>query len=75
MDTFGKSDPFVRLYMLPDKHEVISLVYLSQAGWASCYSVVQELKTKVIKKNLNPTFNESFQFKVSLEQVENKVQI
>ena len=33
MDTFGKSDPFVRLYMLPDKHEVTSLVYLSQAGW------------------------------------------
>ena len=22
MDTFGKADPFVRLYMLPDKHEV-----------------------------------------------------
>ena len=67
MDTFGKSDPFVRLYMLPDKHEVISLVCVSHAGWASCHSVVQELKTKVIKKNLNPTFNESFQFKVSFE--------
>ena len=24
MDTFGKADPFVRLYMLPDKHEVMS---------------------------------------------------
>ena len=26
MDTFGKADPFVRLYMLPDKHEVMSLL-------------------------------------------------
>ena len=45
MDTFGKSDPFVRVYVLPGPHD--------------------ELKTKVIKKNLNPVYNESFQFSVS----------
>ena len=44
MDTFGKSDPFVRVYLLPGTHE--------------------ELKTEVVKKNLNPVFNANFSFKV-----------
>ena len=44
MDTFGKSDPFVRVYLLPGNHE--------------------ELKTEVVKKNLNPVFNANFSFKV-----------
>ena len=44
MDTFGKSDPFVRVYLLPGTHEVV--------------------KTEVIKKNLNPYFNENFKFTV-----------
>ena len=47
MDTFGKSDPFVRVYLLPGVHDVV--------------------KTEVIKKNLNPVFNEMFKFPVSLE--------
>ena len=45
MDTFGKSDPFVRVYLLPGTHEVV--------------------KTEVIKKNLNPYFNENFKFTVN----------
>ena len=32
MDTFGKSDPFVRLYMLPDKHEVTSSFWVKLVG-------------------------------------------
>ena len=48
MDVFGKSDPFVKVYVLPGAHD--------------------ELKTKVIKKNLNPVFNESFQFSVSRDK-------
>ena len=46
MDTFGKSDPFVRVYLLPGTHEVV--------------------KTEVIKKNLNPYFNENFKFTVNI---------
>ena len=46
MDILGKSDPFVRVYLLPNNHK--------------------ELKTKVVKKNLNPVFNESFKFVVRL---------
>ena len=48
MDTFDKSDPFVRVYLLPGVHDVV--------------------KTEVIKKNLNPVFNEMFKFPVSLDQ-------
>ena len=47
MDTFGKSDPFVRVYLLPGNHDII--------------------KTEVIKKNLNPIFDENFKFTVSLK--------
>ena len=44
MDTFGKSDPFVRLLIVPGKH--------------------MEMKTKVIKNDLNPVFNEEFKSQV-----------
>ena len=47
MDILGKADPFVRVFMMPEKHD--------------------ELKTKTIKKTLNPVFNESFQFKVGIK--------
>ena len=50
MDTFGKSDPFVRVYLLPGTHEVV--------------------KTEVIKKNLNPYFNENFKFTVNINLIE-----
>ena len=43
-DLFGKSDPFVKLFLLPGAHT--------------------EIKTKVIKKTLNPVFNEEFHLKV-----------
>ena len=46
MDTFsGKSDPFVRVYLLPGVHDII--------------------KTEVVKKNLNPVFEENFKFPVN----------
>ena len=45
MDTFGKSDPFVEVLMVPGKHV--------------------KMKTKVIKNNLNPVFdNEVFMSEV-----------
>lgn len=44
MDTFGKSDPFVRVYLMPGSHP--------------------EMKTKTIKKTLDPQFKEQFSFTV-----------
>merc|ERR1711892_376056 len=52
MDILGKSDPFVRVYLMPGNHK--------------------ELKTKVIKKNLNPLFNEVFKFVIPLTEVMKK---
>ena len=46
MDTFGKSDPFVKLYLMPGTHE--------------------EIKTKTIKKTLDPQFKEQFTFNVKI---------
>ena len=46
MDTFGKSDPFVKIYLMPGTHH--------------------EMKTKVIKKTLNPQFKEQFTFDVKI---------
>ena len=45
MDILGKSDPFVRVFLMPGKHN--------------------EQKTKVIKRNINPVFDEDFKFLVS----------
>jgi len=50
MDTFGKSDPFVQILIVPGKH--------------------MEMKTKVIKNNLNPVFNEEFKSQVTAEAAE-----
>ena len=44
-DTDGKSDHFVRVFLVPGTHK--------------------ELKTRVVKGNLNPVFNEEFSFVVS----------
>ena len=46
IDTFGKSDPFVSILLVPGDHK--------------------EMKTKVVKKNLNPVFDEVFKCEVSL---------
>lgn len=45
MDSGGTSDPYVKVFVLPDKKK--------------------KYDTKVHKKTLNPTFNETFTFKVS----------
>lgn len=47
MDSGGTSDPYVRVFVLPDKKK--------------------KFDTKVHKKTLNPVFNETFIFKVSLK--------
>ncbi|XP_072524644.1 extended synaptotagmin-2 isoform X2 [Salminus brasiliensis] len=49
--TDSGSDPYVRLYLLPDKR---------RSG---------RRKTHTIKKNLNPTFDEMFEFTVSLVEL------
>ena len=46
MDTHGKSDPFVKIYLMPGTH--------------------QEMKTKTIKKTLDPQFKEQFTFNVKI---------
>jgi synaptotagmin-1 len=45
MDLGGTSDPYVKLFLLPDKKK--------------------KFQTKVVRKSLNPVFNETFVFKVS----------
>ena len=49
MDTFGKSDPFVKVYLMPGSHP--------------------EMKTKTIKKTLEPQFKEQFSFTVKQPDV------
>ena len=43
-DLLGKSDPFVRVFLMPGTHA--------------------ELKTKVVKGELDPTYNDEFSFVV-----------
>lgn len=45
MDVGGSSDPYVKLYLLPDKKK--------------------KFETKVHRKTLDPSFNETFTFKVT----------
>ena len=49
MDIGGTSDPYVKVYMLPDKKK--------------------KFETKVLRKTLNPVFNEQFIFKVCYENI------
>lgn len=46
MDVGGSSDPYVKLFLLPDKKK--------------------KFETKVHRKTLEPSFNETFTFKVNL---------
>ncbi|KAG9269064.1 synaptotagmin-6-like [Astyanax mexicanus] len=47
-DLCGSSDPYVKIYLLPDR---------------------KKFQTRVHRKTLNPTFNESFQFPVSYDEL------
>jgi Ca2+-dependent lipid-binding protein len=46
MDIGGTSDPYVKIYLLPEKK--------------------RKVETKVHRKTLNPTFNETFKFEVKV---------
>ena len=48
-DFIGKSNPYVRVYLMPDTH--------------------MELKTIIVKGNLNPVYNDEFSFVVSTRMV------
>lgn len=52
MDTGGTSDPYVKVFILPDKKK--------------------KFDTKVHKKTLNPTFNETFIFKIPYQELGGK---
>ncbi|XP_014002064.2 synaptotagmin-2 isoform X2 [Salmo salar] len=52
MDSGGTSDPYVKVYVLPDKKK--------------------HFTTKVHKKTLNPTFNETFVFKIPFQEMGGK---
>lgn len=52
MDGGGTSDPYVKVFILPDKK--------------------QKYDTKVHKKTLNPTFNETFNFKIPFQEMGGK---
>ncbi|XP_058501821.1 synaptotagmin-1b [Solea solea] len=52
MDVGGSSDPYVKLYLLPDKKK--------------------KFETKVHRKTLEPTFNETFTFKVPYTELGGK---
>jgi len=51
-DLIGKSDPYVRVYLMPGTH--------------------MELKTKIVKNNLNPVYNDEFSFVLSPNDVRKK---
>ncbi|XP_034391164.1 synaptotagmin-1b [Cyclopterus lumpus] len=53
MDVGGSSDPYVKLYLLPDKKK--------------------KFETKVHRKTLEPTFNETFTFKVPYTELGGKI--
>lgn len=52
LDLCGSSDPYVKVYLLPDKQQ--------------CE------KTRIHKKSLNPIFDETFHFKVSYSDLNNR---
>ncbi|XP_041093594.1 synaptotagmin Va isoform X2 [Polyodon spathula] len=52
MDLGGTSDPYVKVYLLPDKKK--------------------KFETKVHRKTLNPSFNESFRFKIPYAELGGK---
>ncbi|KAL2104218.1 hypothetical protein ACEWY4_001086 [Coilia grayii] len=52
MDSGGTSDPYVKVFILPDKKH--------------------KFDTKVHKKTLNPTFNETFNFKIPFQEMGGK---
>ena len=77
MDIGGTSDPYVKVYLLPDrKRKQVQYVCVYNCTKRLCHFEVGSWhplqETKVHRKTLNPVFNETFKFEVPYGDVMGK---
>ncbi|MEQ2207193.1 hypothetical protein XENOCAPTIV_008561 [Xenoophorus captivus] len=81
MDIGGTSDPYVKVYMLPDKKKKFetkvqrkNLYPFVKVALQHNGKRIKKKKTSVKQNTLNPYFNESFSFEIPFSQIQ-KIQV